>query len=257
MKRILKAAIAIIVGATLMALMGWAYVRGSEADGNVTCRKVQVSIKGGGNESFVSPAEVREAVLRQFGSFEGRTESQIDLVKVESFVNERSAVESCEVYMTRDSVLNINIKQRQPVIRFQNEDGGCYCDSRGNLFPLQKSTSARVLVVDGKLPFSTSTFGKPESARARSWLTRMVAMSDYIGHSNWKNRVSQLCVNEKGDLVVYIKGATERFIFGTPDDVADKFDRIECYFTSVKPSMEERKYSTVNVKFDRQIVCRK
>lgn len=257
MKNVLKIVVATLICAALLAIMGWSYISGAEADGDVRCRHINVCVNGSHGESFVAPDEVKDAVSKQFGNIIGKAERDIDLVAIEKFVNERSAVRSSEVYMTRDSVLNISIEQRYPVLRLYKNGVGCYCDCNGNLFPLQGRTTARVMIVDGALPVNPNTNGKPDSKKGRIWLNKMVSLADYVNHSAWKNRINQMSVDEHGDLVLYLRDTRERFIFGTPDDAKDKFERIETYLTSVKPGLEEGKsYSSVNVKFENQLVCR-
>jgi hypothetical protein len=64
-------------------------------------------------------------------------------------------------------------------------------------------------------------------------------------------------VNEDGDLVMVPRTGGEKFIFGKPDKAEDKFSRISKYYTAIVPSKGEGFYTTVNVKYDGQIVCRK
>ncbi len=49
----------------------------------------------------------------------------------------------------------------------------------------------------------------------------------------------------------------ERFIFGSPFDAAAKFGRMADYYRYILPDKGEGYYRTVNVKFDKQIVCKK
>ena len=48
----------------------------------------------------------------------------------------------------------------------------------------------------------------------------------------------------------------EKFIFGSPHDWQDKFARMERYYRYIAPAKEEGWYSTVNVKYPGQIICR-
>ncbi|MCQ2115696.1 MAG: hypothetical protein MJZ07_05790 [Bacteroidales bacterium] len=254
MKKALRIIVLCLVAAALAALMGWSFVSGAAADGDITCKEVKVHLKGSG-ECFASPEDITEAIRNRFGDQIGEYLDDIDIVAIEEFVDKRSAVLKSEVYVTRDSILNIDVTQRRPVLRFIRGGVGCYCDDRGNIFPLQGKTTAHVPIVDGLPPVDPQRYGKPEDARARRWVGRMVVLAAYIDGSSWKHRITQMRVNDKGDLVIYLKDCKEKFIFGTPDDIEAKFGRIETYFTHVKPNTE-KKYTTVNVKFDRQIVCR-
>lgn len=242
------------LAAALAVLMAWSFVSGASADEGIMCKEVKVSLKGKG-ECYASPEEISEAVKAQFGDHVGMYLNGIDLMAIEEFVDKRSAVLKSEVYVTRDSLLNIEVYQREPVLRFIKDGVGCYCDNRGNIFPLQGKSSAHVPVVDGHVPVNPTKYGQAENRKSRIWVRKMVNLSEFLEDSGWGRRISQMRVDEKGNLIVYIKDAKEKFILGTPDDIEDKFDRIETYFTHVKPDTE-KKYSTVNVKFDRQIVCR-
>ena len=49
----------------------------------------------------------------------------------------------------------------------------------------------------------------------------------------------------------------EKFIIGSPDGFREKFGRIEDYYRYVRNRKEEGYYSTVDVSYEGQIVCRK
>ena len=243
--------------AMLLAVMGWAFVSGRNADGAIVCRGISVDVREHRHENFVSADEISAAVTQKFGDQRGRRIGDIDLESIESFVDSRSAVLKSEAYTGRDSVLHISVTQRRPVLRLQCGERGCYCDERGKLFPLHGKTAARVPVVDGNLPVDIQTNGKPSTDRGAAWIDKMVNLAEFVDRSVWKGRINQFRVDSRGDLTVYLKDCRERFILGTPDDIEAKFDRIEAYFTCVKPSLPEGKtYSSVNVKFERQLVCR-
>ena len=121
---------------------------------------------------------------------------------------------------------------------------------------LQGKTSARVLAVDGEIPLDLNHNGRPESARWSRWLDKMVAFAIFVREEGWSGRISSVSVYGKGELKIYMTDTPEVFIFGTPDDIEAKFARISKWYTAVKPTLGDRRYRSVNVKFDRQLVCR-
>ena len=64
-------------------------------------------------------------------------------------------------------------------------------------------------------------------------------------------------VESNGDLVVVPAEGKERFIVGRPEAIPEKFAKINEYYRRIKPSVEEDMYSSVNVKYKGQIICRK
>ena len=89
------------------------------------------------------------------------------------------------------------------------------------------------------------------------WIGQVVDMMGWIRKNKvWKDAIVQVSVREGGDFVLTPREGRERFIFGQPEEVADKFDRIGKYYEYILPARGEGYYKTVNVKFDRQIICR-
>ena len=87
--------------------------------------------------SFVSEADIKKYLDKEFGGYIGRSLDSLDLVKAEKIIDGRSAVKKSHAFVTRDSLLRINVTQRRPVVRFQKPDGGFYADAEGYIFPLR------------------------------------------------------------------------------------------------------------------------
>ena len=67
----------------------------------------------------------------------------------------------------------------------------------------------------------------------------------------------QYHVNPKGDLTLVPREGDEKFIIGKPEGFGAKFGRIARYYEYIKPAMDSTCYSTVNVKYEGQIICKK
>jgi len=146
------------------------------------------------------------------------------------------------------------------VVRFQRINGGLYADRNGFLFPLQDNFTSMVPVIDGKIPLSCGNDfkGRPTSEKDKQWLDQILYMLNYMENSKvWSENISQITVDEKGDLIMVPRVGKEKFIFGKPDDIESKFRRLEDYYKCIVPEKGKDYYSTVSVKFHDQIVCRK
>ena len=73
----------------------------------------------------------------------------------------------------------------------------------------------------------------------------------------WLKNIVQIHVDEKGDLILIPDEGREKFIFGQPDSIEEKFRKMELYYTSIVPDKGKDFYSTVNLKYDGRIICRK
>ena len=248
-----------ISGALLAACLVVAYMSGVSCRAPLKCTGLNVVIADSSMNRFVSKADVKKFLDKEYGEYVGMLLDSIDLAKVEKIFDGRSAVNKSEAYTTRDGMLNVKVTQRTPVVRFQKSDGGFYADAEGFLFPLQSSYASRVQVIDGDIPLKANSGYKGEitDEKERAWLGKVIDLVNYMENSRtWKDKIVQITVCDGGELIMVPREGTERFHFGQPDEIQEKFRKMEKYYTAVVPAKGEKEYSVVNLEYDGQIVCR-
>jgi cell division protein FtsQ len=248
-----------VSGALLAACLIVAYMSGVSCRAPLKCTGLNVVIADSSMNRFVSKADVKKFLDKEYGEYVGMLLDSIDLAKVEKIIDGRSAVNKSEAYTTRDGMLNVKVTQRTPVVRFQKSDGGFYADAEGFLFPLQSSYASRVQVIDGDIPLKANSGYKGEitDEKERAWLEKVIDLVNYMENSRtWKDKIVQITVCDGGELIMVPREGTERFHFGQPDEIQEKFRKMEKYYTAVVPAKGEKEYSVVNLEYDGQIVCR-
>jgi cell division protein FtsQ len=248
-----------VSGALLAACLVLAYMSGVSCRAPLKCTGLNVVIADSSMNRFVSKADVKKFLDKEYGEYVGMLLDSIDLAKVEKIIDGRSAVNKSEAYTTRDGMLNVKVTQRTPVVRFQKSDGGFYADAEGFLFPLQSSYASRVQVIDGEIPLKANSGYKGEitDEKERAWLEKVIDLVNYMENSRtWKDKIVQITVCDGGELIMVPREGTERFHFGQPDEIQEKFRKMEKYYTAVVPAKGEKEYSVVNLEYEGQIVCR-
>ena len=76
----------------------------------------------------------------------------IDLTRIEEILDSKSAILKSEAFTTKDSILNVVVTQKKPVVRFQKGTKGFYAVEDCSLFPLQETYTSHVMIVDGYVP---------------------------------------------------------------------------------------------------------
>ena len=156
------------------------------------------------------------------------------------------AIKGCECYTDRSGKLNIEVYQREPVLRIVNKEGkGWYSDANGYLFPVYGSHVPRIMAVTGDIPDSDE------------WMSGLVELNGFISSDPyWKNMIVQMDIERNGDIVLIPQDGRMKIIFGKLGNTKDKFYRIKRFYDSVLP-VSEGKYSEISVKYRDQIVCKK
>ncbi len=251
--------ILISIGAFLiLSVLVAAYVLGASRRTPLKCTGLRVEISDSTTNRFISRADVRKWLDREYGNYTGIHPDSIDLARIERIIDGKSAILKSQAFTTRDGFLNIKVSQRTPVLRLQMKDGGLYVDRDGYIFPLQAGHSSRVPVIDGEIPLTVGSGyeGVPEKEAERVWLEKALEMISFMeGNKEWKEKFVQITVCKGGDFVLVPRKGKERFLFGQPEDIERKFGKIVKYYSNILPE-KGSVYTSVNIKFDDQIVCR-
>ena len=208
---------------------------------------------------FVTEDDVKAWLERDYGNYIGQRLDSVGLDRIEHILSDQSAILKSEAYTTEDGLLNIRITQREPVLRFQQGETGFYVDDRGYLFPLQEHFTAPVPIMDGAIPvrYTAGYKGKALTEKEQCWIRDVIALMAWIRKNKvWREAFVKISVTKGGDIIFVPREGGERFIFGGPENVTDKFDRIGRYYEYILPARGAGYYKTVNVKYDRQIICR-
>ena len=153
----------------------------------------------------------------------------------------------------------IDITQRKPIVRLQNGNKGFYADREGYIFPLQKTFSSHVHIVEGEIPINIDSGhqGEITDPGQRDWLLKIVELVCYMEkNKEWEEKVVQIHISKGGDLVLIPREGKERFLFGQPENISDKFDKIKKYYTAIIPEKGKEAYRSVDVRYKGQIICK-
>lgn len=221
-----------------------------------TCKRVEISFRDTLN--FVSEEDVRGYLKKECPVFIGMRVDSIKLHEIEKVLDSRSAILSSQAW-TADSVLHVSIVQREPVARMETADHAFYIDDRGFIFPIQGDCGKTFPLIKGSLPLHEPVGykGLPASEEGRLWTESVLSMLEWMKRNKWDRKVEMIKVESNGDLVVVPLEGKERFILGRPEAVPEKFSKINEYYRRIKPSVEEDLYTSVNLKYKGQIICRK
>ena len=236
-----------------------AYIAGRQSRGAIMCKDIRIDILDRATNSFVKASDVRTFLDRSYGRIIGMPLDSIDLVNIEKIVDSRSAVLKSQAYVTKDSILNITVVQRRPVVRFQKKDGGFYADAEGYIFPLHNTYASHVQIIDGNIPLAANSGykGDIEDPQEKEWFKRIMTVVNYMENSRtWKGKIVQIHIDAKGELTFIPREGNERFLFGQPYSIEDKFSKMERYYSTILPEKGANRYRTVDVRFANQIVCK-
>lgn len=224
----------------------------------LACEHVEVEFKD--SLKFVTEKEIKSWLSRNYGVCTGQRLDSLNLGRIEELLLSRGPIVGCEAWTDYEGVLHIEIRQRQPVIRFSYDgDKGYYVDKDGYIFPLHRDYTADVMVIEGDIPVRPAAgySGLPSSDRDRQWIDGMLGFEKEIGRSRtWKGLISRTMIRDNGDIALTLGSGDETYIIGDPGRLDEKLSGIAVYQKKIKPEAGENHYKVVNLKYKNQIICR-
>ncbi|MDQ0592160.1 cell division protein FtsQ [Chryseobacterium ginsenosidimutans] len=231
--RILKIAITVII---LGFLLSFSLKKFSGQ--KITDNKISVKMNEKTPVYFIDEKDIREIVKKENPS--GKV-GDLNIPALEKKINNLPAVDSANVYLNLNGKLNLDIKQRVPVFRLNNNGKDFYVDEKGIEFPISKTYSHPCMLVTGNV--------KKDEYEKLAELVEKIDKDDFskkyfIGISKDKNGDYNLLTSE-GNYKVEI---------GDLDNIDLKVKGFKTFVEKYLVYQDSEKYKMVSVKYQNQIV---
>jgi cell division protein FtsQ len=247
-KSVFKCFAWIVCLAGLVVLMSFVAARKK----TVVCTNVKILIPGADN--FIEREEI-DAILKQSqGSLIGQNLAQINLQRIEKNIKANPYIAYATVYADMNGVIQIEVRQRQPILRMINASGqDYYIDSNGLKMPVSPNFTANVLAANGNIMEHFS--GKVDTLITKLAVD-LYKVALYVKRDTlWDAQIEQLYVNDKKDIELVPRVGNQRIILGSADSLETKMRNLLAFYKKAMPKVGWDTYKTINVKYTNQIVC--
>jgi len=240
----------------------------SKAEDQTIINKVNVSVNDDLDNSFLTDNDVHQFLTESGRAMVGQTYTQNDIPAIEQLLNAHPAIENAEVSQDLKGEVHISVKQRTPIVRVINRNGeSYYIDNRGLLMPLSDNYTARVIVASGEIlePYARRyTYSMQQISASKifsqlSKLDEIFEVAQFISQDSCLNAlIQQIQINKQGDIELYPSLGDQKIIFGDGNNIAEKFNRLKLFYTEgLNKADAWNKYSIINLKYQKQVVCTK
>lgn len=197
----------------------------------------------GQNNPYVSAQTVSKLLIQNKQSITDKPKETLDLNQLEMALNSNPMIKSAQVFMLLDGTLKAEIEQKEPIARVNTQES-YYIDTQGQYMPLSNNHSARV-------PFVTGTVKKDD-------LSNVFTVANKVYHDGFL-RKNVIQINQREDKTLWLKLRGCEFIveLGRIEQLDKKINNLKAFYNKALKNNLLNNYSTVNLKFDNQVVCTK
>ncbi len=233
--------------AGLIVLMS--FIEGKKSE--VVCKDVKVYIPG--NQYFIDRQEVDKILKVNRHALIGRLMDSINIHDLENKLKANPFIEFAKVYTNMDGVINVEISQRQPILRLMNRfDQDFYVDQHGLKIPLSSNFTARVLVANG---YIDELFANQVDTLHTDLARELYKTADFIRKDSlWDAQIAQIYVNKDHEIELIPRVGNNRILLGNADSLESKFHNLLVFYKKALPQVGWNAYKMINVKYAHQVI---
>ena len=231
------------------------------------CHAIRVNILDSAQTGFIQQEDILKLLDKSRMEIKGRPISGINLKKMENLLDNQGTIKNAEVYCTNSGTLNIDIQQRQPLVRIIDKAGrSYYLDAQGTIIPLSGKYSPLVLIANGNItePFDPNKTNNIWKVKTDNLTDRQKIIYDlfelvrYITSNEfWNAQIEQVYVNDDSEFEIIPRVGPHIIILGTIENYQEKFDKLMTFYKEGLNKVGWNAYLTINLKYKNQIVCTK
>ncbi len=241
----------------ILVLVGGVYISVQQRKGTVV-KRIAFDIQSLNNgKTLITHEDILLSIERSFGyRLEGVPLKELNAERVERVLEADPFIEKADVFVDAQNIVNINIQQREPLLRVIDKNGAnYYLDEAGAKMPLSKHFAARVLVATGNIPPYTSDF---LTTKNKGLLSDIFELSEYILADDFlKSQIEQLYVNSIGEITLVPKVGNQKIKLGKCVKYEEKLNRLKTFYQEGIPYIGWHKYKTIDLRYKDQVVCKK
>lgn len=234
--------------------------------GKINVSKVNIKVSYGVSDTIVLATNINESLKNEFGDFLKKQRKDIDQKKIESFLIQNPYIEQAQVYQTLKGVLNIEIKQREPIVRIYTlRNKEYYIDKLGKVILIDDNQLTDVVVASGNVDVNNSNLDKNldtidiENKKGfDKTLSNIYYIAQKLASDSILNyQIDQIYVPAKGNYELIPKIGNYIIRIGENKDLEEELIKLRYLYKEAFSRNGWDNYSFVDLRFRHQVVCTK
>lgn len=214
---------------------------------------IEIEIMSDQDFYLIDQFEIQALLNKEQSVVLGTNFDQVDIKLLERQVEENPFVAEIDIFMSVTGVLGAKVSPAQPIGRLMSSRGpDQYIDVTGKLLPMNADYTARVpLISFAEYPQWESNLGENDLGK------QLMEFLIFINKDElWRAQIAQLAVSEENELTLWPQMTKQLILFGPADEIEEKFKKLKLFYKEVLPKKGWNTYSSINLKYKNQIVCK-
>jgi cell division protein FtsQ len=239
----------------LVLIVSVGFINNTRKQGKCTGLSIDVNNESG--NFFIDEDDVRAFVYTLNGDPIGQSISKMDIAALEKKLGQIDVVRNAEVYTNLKGQISIEIEQRVPIARVFFENGeSVYMDDRGEVMPLSSKFTARLIVINGKVPIPILVENVEVEVNPE-WQNLYALLTIIREDAFYKAQFEQIYINRKGEYEITPRVGRHSILLGNVENLNKKLRKLKLFYKEGISKVDWNKYKQIDLRFSDQIVCSK
>ena len=218
------------------------------------CNTILISIDNENGNYFLDKETVT-SLMTEKGKYNliGEKYKNIDAKLLENRIKSNIFVEFCEVSKNLKGEVFVDVKQLNPVARFENRLKSFYINNEGKIFATSAAFSARVLLITSDREIVLPDFVNDETDQNLLFLVQFINKNAF-----WKAQIAQIHVNKENEISLYLQVGNQEINFGkleNQEDINKKMNKLDIVCKKILTTKGWNTYKKISLKYNNQIIC--
>jgi len=216
-------------------------------------RGVTIGIENQFENYFIDEQEIMNIVAETgFDTTSKVGLGTIELRDLELALERERFIEDAQFYRDLSGTLVIITNQRRPIARIIRKNApDAYVAEDASILPVSQKFTSRVMLISGS--FADSLIADENMLQSHEQYFHLI---DFINQDPfWKAQIAQIDIDAFGDVTLYPQVTKQVVEFGGPENVADKFEKLEVFLKKILPFKGWNSYKRVSLQYEGQIIC--
>ncbi|MDR0970910.1 MAG: hypothetical protein LBM25_00820 [Bacteroidales bacterium] len=216
---------------------------------NKNVSKLNLSITYNNTDTILSSNEINIMLINAFGNISSKKRKEVYEEKIEKYLKENPYVEDAKVYQTLNGEVNIDIKQREPIVRIYTKNNkSYYVDKKKKVIPINQGEITDVVVASGRI--------NPSSEKDISKIYDLATKLEE--DSILKYQIDQIYFSNKDEEVELIpKIGNYTIKINIKDSLEEQLTKLHLLYKEGFVINGWNNYDNIDLRFKNQVVCRK
>ncbi len=229
----------------------------NEKESALRIKKISVRILPESELSFLDSTAILEIIkgIDPNMILIGAHLKNIKIDDMEANLERNPFVAEADVSVDLAGNMRVKVLQRSPILRvFNNTGQSYYVAKNGFKIPKNDAYTARVIAASGNIAenLTDSGFAKTKILQDLHLIALYCSKDKF-----WEAQIEQLYVDNYNDILLIPTVGNHTIVFGSADDMEDKFARLKQFYFKGLNNIGWNKYKSINVKFKNQVVAEK